>query len=357
MAAIHQLTAGFKQGDAVSNEAIVFRRIFRSWGYDSDIFCEPGRAQREVKRETRNPDDLPACAKEDDLVLLHLSTGASVNDLFARLNARKVILYHNITPARFLTLQSRAYAAQAPGLEQARRLAGVADLNLAVSTFNARELEEMGYREVKVLPLLLDLGALRAPPDETYRRQFDDGLINVLFVGRCASNKKLEDCLGAFHYFQKYVEPASRFIYAGSFGRADPYYCALLAILRDLRLHNVEIAGMIPQAQLNALYRSAHLFLSMSEHEGFCIPLLEAMVHDVPVLAFAAAAVPETMDGAGVLFTEKRFDLVAEMMGRLTRDAALRDSVIRGQRDRVARYEARNLAAELRELLMPLLVS
>ena len=109
------------------------------------------------------------------------------------------------------------------------------------------------------------------------------------------------------------------------------------------------------QDELNAAYKASSVFLCMSEHEGFCIPLIEAMVHDVPILAYAAAAVPETLDGAGVLVREKRYDLIAEMMGRLVRDQALRNAVIQGQRDRLARYEQRDLAGELRRHLGPLL--
>ena len=241
------------------------------------------------------------------------------------------------------------------GREQARALAGVAEVNLADSAFNATELETLGYGCAGVFPLYLDFKRLRAAPDRALLAKYADGLVNILFVGRGAPNKCLDDVLAAFYYFQKYVEPQSRLIHAGSYTGLESYQALLLTRVHDWQLSNVELTGSIPQAQLNACYRSAHVFLSMSEHEGFCIPLIEAMVHDVPVLAFAAGAVPETLAGAGVLFKEKRFDLVAEMLGRLGHDAGLRDAVLARQRERLDLYEHRDLETELRAHLAPLL--
>ncbi len=358
MKALHQFVAGFTHGDAISNEAMVLRNLFRSWGFESEIFCEPRRILPELRSEARDAAAYAAACRPDDVVLLHLSIGSDVNDLFAGLPCRKAILYHNITPPEYLRgIQEQVATLLARGRDQAKRLAGRAQVVMADSEFNAGELREWGYPEARVLPLVLDLARLRDRPNRAVLNEYQDGLVNVLFVGRCVPNKRIEDALSAFYYFQKFVEPASRFIHAGSFAGLEQYHALLLTKLRDLQLQNVELIGSVRQDELNACYRSAHVFLSMSEHEGFCIPLIEAMVHDVPVLAHAAAAVPGTLDGAGVLFHEKRFDLVAEMMGRLAKDSALRGAVIAGQRERLARYEKRDLAGELRGHLVPLLDS
>ena len=183
---------------------------------------------------------------------------------------------------------------------------------MADSAFNAREIEAMGHPRAGVLPLVLDFKALRSAPDRRVLRQYRDGLVNVLFVGRCAPNKKIEDLLNAFYYFQRYVQPASRFIHVGSFAGLEQYHALLLARARELQLQHVDLVGTVSQAELNAFYDVSRLFLCLSDHEGFCIPLIEAMTHRLPVLAYAAGAVPETLDGAGVLFREKRFDLIAE---------------------------------------------
>lgn len=356
MSAIHQFVAGFAKGDAISNEALALRDILRSWGMESEIFCEARRILPELRKTARDVSEYPATANNRDVALLHLSIGSPVNDLFRSLPCRKAILYHNVTPPHYFDLINPTTAQHLrQGLEQVRQLAGVAQVNMAVSRFNATELEHVGYRDVQVLPLILDFDQIKCSPDKGLLRRFGDGKVNILFVGRCAPNKKLEDALKTFFYFQKYVEPNSRFIHVGSFAGAERYYYLLLSQMREMGMSNVVFCGSIPQPQLSACYQSAQVFLCMSEHEGFCIPLIESMEYGVPVLAYAAAAVPETLDGSGVLFHEKDPALLAEMMGEIVRNSPLHDAIVKGQTARVARYRARNLSEELRRHLEPLL--
>lgn len=349
-AAIHQFVAGFSNGDAISNEARVLRQCFRDWGFASEIFCETKRILPELRKDAH---DISTCAPAPgDVVLLHLSIGSPVNDLFHALRCRKALLYHNVTPPEYFRVINPQTADQlARGREQVKALADAAEVNLADSGYNARELSGLGYRDVHVLPLVLDLDKLVAAPDRRVTRQFKDGRTNLLFVGRCVANKCIEDLLGALAVYTRTVDPNARLIHVGSHAGSEPYYAFLLARCRELGIDAVHWAGSATQAQLNAYYGLADIFLSMSEHEGFCIPLIEAMVHDVPIVAHAAAAVPETLDGAGVLFEGKDFGLVAETMGRIVNDAPLRSAIIRGQQARLARYRGRDLKAELRRHL------
>lgn len=356
MAAIHQLVAGFSRGDAISNEAVVMRRLFRDWGYASEIFCEQRRILPELRQDARDLDSLKTVCRPEDVVFLHLSIGSRANELFPALPGKKALLYHNITPPDYFALVQPSTAAElARGRAQARTLAGTAQVNLADSAFNAAELAEWGYPSAAVFPLMLDFEKLGGAPDRATLRRFADGRTNILFVGRCAPNKKIEDVIAAFAYYQKGVDPDSRLILAGSFAGTERYQRLLLTLVRDLRLENVVFTGSIPQDRLNACYRSADVFLCMSEHEGFCIPLVEALVHRVPVVARAVAAVPETLGGAGVLFHGKPFEAVAEMMGRLTRDDVFRQAVLARQDSRLAAYQSRDPGRELRGLLTPLL--
>lgn len=356
MPAIHQLVAGFSLGDAISNEAVVMRDVFRSWGYASDIWCETRRVMPRLRGQVRDLAGLPAACRPDDLVFLHLSIGSPVNLLFPALPGRKALLYHNITPPDYFSVMQPAIAQLlAKGCAQARALAGAAAVRLADSRYNADELEAMGHGRTDVLPLILDYDRLRLPPDRRTLAQYDDGRTNVLFVGRCAPNKKLEDVLKAFACYQRGVDPQARLILAGSFAGTELYQRMLAGMAQEMGLKGVVFTDSIPQAELNACYRSAHVFVCMSEHEGFCIPLVEAMVHRVPVLAYAAAAVPETLAGAGVLFSTKTFEQVAEMMARLARPGALRDAVLTRQDVRLKQLMGRDLAAELRQHLSPLL--
>ena len=356
MPAIDQFVAGFANGDAISNEAIVMRRIFRSWGYESEIFCESKRILPELRKEARDLGDYKASRKPDDIVLLHLSIGSAANELFASLSCRKAILYHNVTPPHYFDMiNKRTSYDLMKGIEQVKRLANAAFVNMADSAFNAAELTKAGYKDAQVLPLIVDFDKLRSHPDQKTLRKFNDGKINVVFVGRCAPNKKLEDLLMAFFHFYNSVESNSRLIHVGSSAGTERYLYLLLARAKELGIASVLFAGALPQSELNAVYQCADIFLSMSEHEGFCIPIIESMMHDIPVMAYSAAAVPETMDGAGILFTEKRFDMISELMGRIVSDTAFRSALIAGQRQRLKRFTDRDLASELKQHLAPLL--
>jgi len=355
--AIHQFVAGFHRGDAISNEAVLLRRVFQGWGYSSEIFCEARRVMRELRGEVHDVATAPTVVQPDDIVLLHLSTGSEVNTVFGRLTCRRALLYHNLTPPDFFRFFQPATAmVLRQGLEQMRSLTGSAQVNLADSRFNADDLAAKGFPPAAVFPLCLDYNMLLGKPDARTLAVSRDKLVNVLFVGRCAPNKKLDDVLTAFAVFQHHVEPASRLVFAGSHGGMERYHVFLQSRVRDLGVRNVVFTGGIPQAQLNAWYRSASLFLCMSEHEGFCIPLIEAMVNDLPILAYAAGAIPETLDGAGVLVREKKYPVIAELMGELIRNLPLRAAVIARQKRRLEAFRTRDYDAELRAHLAPLLV-
>jgi glycosyltransferase involved in cell wall biosynthesis len=275
MRAIHQIVAGFANGDAISNEARTMRDLFRSWGHESHIYSELKRILPELRGDAR---DLTACKgdfRPDDIVLLHLSIGSDVNDIFPALPGRKAILYHNITPPEYFRgVQEQTAHLLARGRQQAAALAGTAEVVMADSRFNAEEIAAMGHANPQVLPLMLDFSRLRAKADRRILRQYRDGLVNILFVGRCAPNKRIEDLLNAFYYFQRYVQPASRLIHVGSYAGMEQYHALLLTRKRELQLKNVELVGAVRQDELNAYYAVSRAFLCLSEHEGFCIPLL-----------------------------------------------------------------------------------
>ncbi len=349
---IHQLTPGYTGRDAISNEARVLRDLFQSWDCESRIYSDSAHVPRELSGEVGTLEDCRKTVGPDDLLLLHLSVGSPVNELFRDLTCRKVILYHNITPATFFHgINPDLAQSLAQGRAQVRGLAGVADVVLADSTFNANELRMLGYGDVKVFPLVLDLQQLRDDTDPVILSDYSDDDVTVAFVGRCAPNKAIDDALRAFAAFQEHQVPHSRFVHAGSAAGTERYLAYCKALRRELKISQCDFLGTLSQSELNAVYRSADLFLCMSEHEGFCIPLLEAMVHDVPVIAYAAGAVEETLDGAGILVREKDASTVAGVMARVLSDASLRKGIIAGQRARLQRYEQRDLGEELRDVL------
>ncbi len=350
--AIHQLVAGFRQGDAISNEARAIRKVLRSWGVASEIVCEAPRAAPQVRAEIRTPQEIGASVRPGDVAILHLSIGTPINRFFTTLPCRKVILYHNVTPAEYFRLYNPAlHDDLAAGRRQAAELAGVAELNLADSAFNAGELVAMGYRDVKVLPLIFNLDEFPiGTRDAATVQRLGEGRHNVLFVGRCVPNKRLEDLLVAVHYLQKNLDPTVRFVHVGSHAGVEAYHTLLLAQARELGLRDSVFFGPVTQAALNTCYDEAGVFLCLSTHEGFCAPLLEAMLHGVPVLARDAGAVAETLDGAGVLFKDPDPRLVAETMCEVLHDPVLRASIVARQNKRIDAFRARDIDAELRAL-------
>lgn len=351
------MLAGYSNGDAISNEARTLQSVFQSWGYEAPIVCEDKRILPELRDSAWSVEQYRKSEDMDDIILLHLSIGSDINDLFALLpHKKKALLYHNITPAHFLRNVHRGLAHDlAWGREQLVKLAGVPLVSMADSSYNAQELHDAGYGATNVLPLVLNFDHLSGPFDAETYAQYKDGWVNILFVGRCVPNKKIEDALFAFHYYNQVINPCSRFIHVGSSAGTERYQAWLITQIRRLQIRNTHLVGTLPQAQLNAVYKAADVFLCMSEHEGFCIPLIEAMLHHVPVLAFGAGAIPETMDGCGVVIQEKNLGAVAEMTHTLVSDTALRSSIIDKQNARVAAYQNQNPAALIKTFLAPLL--
>jgi len=351
--AIHQFVSGYSKGDAISNEARVLRKIFRDWGYDSEIFCDPERILPKLKKECFDVSKYNGT--EEDIIFHHLSIGSKTNEVIKTAPGKKVLLYHNITPDHYFRFINQEIAEQlATGRRQMAELAGVAEVNLADSKYNADELVSMGYGKVDVLPLILDLKTLT----HTHRKtdtELNDGKVNILFVGRVAPNKAIEDLLHAFYYFQKYVEPNSRLIEVGSASGVEEYMTMMRLKTEELDLKNVWFTGPADQNILNSCLKAADIFLCLSEHEGFGIPLIEAMHQGIPVLGYDCAAVGDTMGGAGVLVKEKNWPLIAETMGRMVKDEALKQAIIAKQNQRITDYKNRDLEAELKQHLLPLL--
>ena len=359
MRSIYQIVAGFRSGDAISNAALQMRKVFRNWGCPSDILARPSSVAVDRRDDARDLYATVPEIREDDIAVLHLSIGNPVNFAFRDLKCRKAIVYHNITPAHYFKVLDSATAAD---LEEGRRhlamLADAAELNIADSAYNAAELTAAGYRDAKVLPLPIDIGTFvggAVDPDMCSRLR--DGHLNVLFVGRLAPNKKIEDILTVMYFLSK-IEPKARFIHAGSSDGLEMYLGLMKAHANALGLtfRNFLFLGSLPQKSLNACYVSADAFLCMSEHEGFCAPLVEAMLYRLPVLSLGSSAIPETLGGAGVLFSQPPdFPLIAETVAEVLHNESLRKAIVARQDKRLDAIRNRDLDAEMRALFTPLL--
>ena len=352
MPTIHQLLAGFRRGDAISDEAVQIRDLCAAHGVPCEIWCPaPNIAPDARARDLRN---LAAAVRADDVALLHLSIGSAANEVFRGLPCRRAVLYHNVTPPRFFERTNPATAAVlAAGLDAVRDLAGCGADAWADSAFNAAELRAMGWRDPKVFPLLVPAGFARRAPDRGVRARLlsDPPADNILFVGRLAPNKRHDRLLRIYHEYRK-IAPASRLVLAGRTGGMETYLALLRGMAYTLALPDVWFTDYLRPEELAACYATASAFVCASDHEGFCAPLLEAMAWRVPVFAAASAAVPETLGGAGVLFDPATPpETVAATIHRVLRDPALKEAVLAKQDARLARFQARDAWAELRAVL------
>jgi glycosyltransferase involved in cell wall biosynthesis len=305
-------------------------------------------------RDEVRPFDDPA-ARAGDVTIFHFALPSPMTDAFATLPGARVLQYHNITPAEFFApYDPGLFRLAALGRRELATLAGRVDLALGDSDFNRQELEAMGFTDTGVLPIAVNTERITtAPRRPALERILSDGLINILFVGRIVPNKRIDDHIRLAEVYKRYVDSYYRFIFVGRTDGVPRYYAQVRALIAEYQMlpDRFWFTGPVPDEDLAAFYRWADVYVSLSEHEGFCVPLVEAMAADVPVLAYAAGAVPETLGGAGVLFSPKDLELAAETMGMLVYDRPFRESVLAGQRRRLADFAPGQIEARLHQVV------
>ncbi len=343
---VHQILATLGYGDAIGNEVLGIHRALRRAGYTSEIIVET--ADPRLEHLTVDYRDIVGEVGEHDLLIHHFSLGSRASRTAFALPARMALVYHNITPPEyFLGVHDQLVRQCYHGRRELTAYRTRCDLALGDSEFNRQELESLGFDPTGVLHVVPDFSHLDVTPDSRILDAYDDEWTNILFVGRLIPNKRPDDIIRFFHAYKTTCNPKSRLILAGSYGGFDSYLAQLHAFIAALGVRDVHILGQVTNEALTALYDSADLFLCASEHEGFCVPLIEAFYKRVPVLAYAATAVPATMDGGGVLYTEKHAGRVAALMQSLTGNAALTDRVLLAQDAALDRLRARNFDATL----------
>jgi L-malate glycosyltransferase len=350
---VNQWLAAAHRGDAVGDFAQAIRARLRAWGHESEIYGLT--VDDDLREDIRLWSD--AAARDGDVTLLHFAVPSPMTHALATLPGARVLVYHNVTPPQFFApFDAGLYRFTQRGREELAGLAGRVDLALGVSEYNRRELDALGFDPTGVLPLAVDTARLtgaRSVP--ALERPLADGLANILFVGRIAPNKKIEDHILLAELYKRYVDAHYRFIFVGRYDAVPRYYGAIRGMIDEFRMRSDRFwfTGPVPDQELAAYYRRAHAYVSLSEHEGFCAPLVEAMAMDVPVLAYASSAVPETLGGAGVSFSPKDLEQAAELLGALVYDEVLRQQVLAGQRRRVLDFAPARFDDRLRHVLAP----
>lgn len=332
---IYQIVTTLGYGDAVGNNIIALLDALKRAGYQTKVFAEA--IDDRIEFEDIEDINMMPEVEENDIILYHLATGTELNFRVADYPCKRILVYHNITPPHFF----QKYNMQALencewGLEGTKFLADKVDYGLADSFFNKEELIRMGYQcKLDVQPILVKFDDYTKTPNRRILQQMNDGYENILFVGRIAPNKKQEDVIAAFAMYKRHYNPNSRLILAGSYSGMEKYYNCLANYIAYNQIEDVIFTGHIRFDEILAYYHNAHIFLCMSEHEGFCVPLIEAMYFDVPIIAYNSTAIAGTLDGAGILLEKKDPVEVAAWMNCVSRNHSLRGVIINNQRERL----------------------
>ncbi len=327
-------------GDAIGRDALHMGRVLRDQGHEVEWFSTTwGRLQPRSDNDVHVRDYL-ADDPSAILILHHAIGWPHAVPLIAETKCRHIVKYHNVTPPHYYDSLDVEYAELCRrGRSQLHEIiVHGCDLYLADSPLNQKDLLELGAdpRRCVVLPPFNDLENLLAiKPDAEVLRDYGDGRANLLFVGRRAPNKGHRSLLDAFAVYHSRYNPNSRLVLVG---KCEPKQGKYSQSLREqvwrLGLHgHVIFVDSVTVAELRAYYERAAAFVLTSEHEGFCVPLVEAMALQVPIVAYGTTAVPHTVGDAGLVWDEPDPYLLAQSIDRVVRDVAVRGSLTeRGRR-------------------------
>jgi glycosyltransferase involved in cell wall biosynthesis len=331
---LHQFLMDVSKGDATSDHAFLIRGWLRDWGFDSEIYgaVYDGELVSEVRQFS------PRSFIGQDLVIYHHTTGSTTLNHLIERRTPLMLIYHNITPPNFFKRADPAIASQlVTGRQQLNEIRPFVRMALSASSYSEKELNELGFKDTGVLPIVLNEADYKVAVDKELQSKIRKGEPTMLFVGRLAPNKRQEDLLKLLIYVRQ-IFPRAHLILVG--GHTGEGYLRWLKyfIERNGLAEAVTLTGHVTQEEMVTYYKSADLFVSMSEHEGFGKPLIESMYFGLPIMAYSAAAVPSTLGESGILFTKKEFEPLAELVGMLYEDSILRQRVIDTQTRRLQAY-------------------
>jgi glycosyltransferase involved in cell wall biosynthesis len=329
----HQFVTALSYGDAIGDYTLEIQRILGSNGYESEIYSEIVHPR--MAKNVRPLFDYEFHQSDEVLMIVHFSIGSALGLFIPYTRGKKLMIYHNITPHQWFVDINTLLAYQCLiGRNQLKKLRDYFPMSLADSEYNRQELESLGFPRTGVLPIRLNFDKFNGKPDPLTCQLYDDHRTNIIVVGRAIPNKKLEDSLKAFAYYQKYINPLSRLIFVGLWNGFESYLFALRNMVTDLGAQEVVFTGHIQFEEILAYFKVADALLIMSEHEGFCVPLLEAYYLNVPVVAWDACAIHYTAGKGAILAQGEKKDYAAigEILAKITSDSVLRKQILNAQR-------------------------
>ena len=346
MAAVHQLLPVLSYGDAIGNATLRTRAVLRNLGFESVIYADV--IDRRLAHRARPAAELPSTLGAGDGLIYHLSIGSPLASRVEGTEARRIVVYHNITPASFFrdtNVQVKYWADR--GRQDLLRLSSCADVFIADSLFNLDDARRFGVARGVVIPPALDLDRLAPLPATGSSPPI------LLFVGRAAPNKRHDVLIRALCALRATTSREYRLVMVGSGDDTGAYVASLERLARLLGVASAVsfVVQRVLDDELAAHYRAANALVTASEHEGFCVPVVEAMAFSLPVLAHAAAALPETVGHAGILMRSSDPLTWAAAMERIVTDAPLRSTLIAAGRRRLEDFAQPVFAARLARAL------
>jgi glycosyltransferase involved in cell wall biosynthesis len=342
---VFQLLDALDYGDAVSRYTIDISKILNELEIENFIVSKYANEKVKDFRVEWNGN---LSTNEGDIILIHFSGKSEIANKINKIKGIKILVYHNITPQNYFVGMELHFKHCEDGREQINDLVKYCDYFIADSVFNANELRKHGVNSVTVIPIVVDIPARF----EKLQRNPTKKNIQFLFVGRVAPNKKHEDIVRIFDYYYRYIDNKASLQLVGNYNDYEPYYFKLKSFIGALPSRNqIKFYGKVSDEELDSIYRRSDVFISMSEHEGFCVPLVESMSYGLLTLAYDAGAIRNTMGGAGLLILDKRFEDIAELIDVIVNDDAIYKNIINKQYEMIEKYSHENSKKRLHELL------
>ena len=340
---IIQVAHALHPTDAASRQLLNMDKILRTLGYETAMYAH--RLDESLAERVGLMGDFSADL--EDIVIYHMTTGTSFNRWVWNYPRKVVLFYHNITPARYFF--GNAWGSWLKCLRGRHDLKTIAKNTFfawGASEYSRQELKDVGIAQTAVLPIVVEPETYTTRGEDESVLRYKDGRLNLLVVGRGVPHKKQDEAIEAAAWYRDHVSPDIRLVLIGNI---KPSYEKKLRDLVKKRgmEENVLFAGQVTDEELCTWYRIADGLLCLSEHEGFCVPLIEAMIFGLPIFAKPAAAVPETLGSAGVLLSDTSPQGIAEAVRRTMADELALARLKKGRTERLAVFSPVNVKSRL----------
>lgn len=344
-----QLVHTLSYGDATSGAVLAMHRCFLELGAKSEIYAL--NIHDKYKDIAHLSEQFPVDCKGE--VILHYSLGSPLNNLYKSIkSAKRCIVYHNITPSHwFQGVNLKVANDIEKGISDLSNLCAVTDRIVSVSNFNAEGIKAFGF-DSEVLPLVVDPERWNTTPNEGIRNLLNnDTATHLLHIGRIAPNKCIEDVIKIFYFYHYHINKNSKLWIVGINIDTEIYCHSLQRMASELFLDDaVFFTGGLSDEEVRSFYECSDLYITMSEHEGFCMPIVEAMYFGLPVLAYAEGAIPETLKDGGILVREKRHAEIAELIGLVIEDSVFKNRLIEKGKQRSQTFSLENFKQRIKEV-------